>query len=162
VYDRIVVALDGSELAERVLPLVAPLVEKFGSSVTLLRATRPTGAILTGAAGGAAPLASPILDPAPIVEAERREAAEYLDMLVTRMSDVGLRVQTATPEGPGARAIVEYARRTGADLLALTTHGRGGLGRLVFGSVADEVLRHAPCPVLLVRVDEDVERAELT
>ena len=46
------------------------------------------------------------------------------------------------------------AREFGAGLIAMTTHGRGGLGRLMFGSVADAVLRHAPCPVLLVGVRE--------
>lgn len=51
-----------------------------------------------------------------------------------------------------ASAILESAQQLEADLIAMTTHGRGGLGRLVLGSVADEVVRHAVCPLLLVRV----------
>ena len=157
-YDRIVVALDGSELAEGVLPFVAPLIEKFGASVTLLRAITPPGAMLASAVAAD----GPVIDPMPLVEAERQEAASYLNALAARMREVGLTMQTVVPERSAAEAIVDEARRAGASLIALTTHGRGGLGRLVFGSVADAVLRHAPCPVLLVRVSETEERVELT
>jgi nucleotide-binding universal stress UspA family protein len=50
--------------------------------------------------------------------------------------------------------IVERARELGISLILMTTHGRSGLGRLVFGSIADSVLRHAACPVLLVRITD--------
>lgn len=151
VYERILVALDGSERAERVLPYVAPLADKFGASVTLLRATTSVGMVVAGD-----------IDPTPLLEAERQEATAYLAALAARLAEVGLTVSTASPEGPAADALVEHARRTGADLIALTTHGRGGLGRLLFGSVADAVLRHAPCPVLLVRLGEATGEPERT
>jgi nucleotide-binding universal stress UspA family protein len=67
--------------------------------------------------------------------------------------DTSLELQQ--PEGTAAEMILEHARRMKTDLIALTTHGRSGLGRVVFGSVADEVLRKAPCPVLLVQVSEE-------
>jgi nucleotide-binding universal stress UspA family protein len=54
-------------------------------------------------------------------------------------------------EGEAADAIVEQAAENGANLIIMSSHGRGGLGRLVFGSVADAVLRHSPVPVLLLR-----------
>ena len=154
-YDRIVVALDGSELAERVLPHAEALAERFGSTVSLLRAITPPGMIIAGSGAGAAPVAGPVVDPTPIVEAERQEAAAYLERLAQRLRGRGLAVETELPQGPTAELIVEHAGRVRADLIAMTTHGRGGLGRLVLGSVADQVLRNGPCPVLLVRVSED-------
>ena len=148
-YERIVVALDGSELAERVLPHVEALAEKFGSAVTLLRATAPRGAIpIDSAAVGVA-----AVEPESLVEAERGEAAEYLGRVAARLRARGLAVEVAQPEGAPAPVIVEHARGAGADLIALGTHGRGGAERLLLGSVADEVLRHAACPILLVRAE---------
>src|SRR2546425_719971 len=60
--------------------------------------------------------------------------------------------KVTSPEGAAREVIVERASALGVGLILMTTHGRGGLGRLVFGSTADSVLRHAPCPVLLVRI----------
>ena len=77
-------------------------------------------------------------------------------MLAGRLRRRGLAVTHEHHEGLAADVIVARARESRAALIAMTTHGRGGLGRLLFGSTADAVLRHAPCPVLLVRVsDED-------
>jgi nucleotide-binding universal stress UspA family protein len=154
-YARILVPLDGSDLAERVLPYVEALAKQFGSTVILLLATDlPRVLLTTGAAPGGTPLAVPVINPKPIVEGERRAAAGYLDAVAERLRAGGLTVECEQPNGPAAETIVEGARRLGADLIAMTTHGRGGLGRLVYGSVADAVLRSAPCPVLLVRVSE--------
>ncbi len=149
------VPVDGSALAEQVLPHVEALAEKFRSTVILLRATTPPGMIIAGSAAGAQPLAGGVVDPTPIVEAERQEAATYLQALGDRLRQKGLAVEYERAEGPAAEIIAERARSLGVDLIAMTTHGRGGLGRLVFGSVADAVLRNAPCPILLVRASED-------
>ena len=153
-YARILVALDGSELAERVLPHAEALAGKFGAAVTLLRGTTPPGAMISGAAAGAAPVAGPVVDPTPIIEAERSDAATYLNAVATRLRALGLAVDSVQPEGPAADVIIEEIQRSRADLVMMTTHGRSGLGRLVLGSVADEVLRRAPCPVFLVRATE--------
>ena len=151
-YERIVVALDGSEVAERVLTYVEPLAEKFGAAVSLVRATAP---LESGPAAQVAMESGGTIDPVPLVEAERREAAEYLERVVDRLRARGLSVTAAQPEGAAAESIVEHARGARADLIAMTTHGRSGLGRLVLGSVADAVMRNAACPVLLVRVSEE-------
>src|SRR5688500_4151693 len=150
-FARLLVALDGSEIAERVLPYAEALAERFGASVTLLRATPSAGALLAETAG-AIPVGGPVLDPTPIAEAERREAAGYLAAVADRLRGKGIEVRVEQPEGAADEILVRRAGELGADLIAMTTHGRGGLERLVFGSVADAVLRHAPCPVLLVRV----------
>ena len=99
----------------------------------------------------------PVLDPTPILEAERAEAIRYLNAVAARLKQHNLNVNTEHFEGPPADEIVERARALDVSLILMTTHGRSGLGRLVFGSVADSVLRHAPCPVLLVRVKPDEE-----
>jgi nucleotide-binding universal stress UspA family protein len=153
-YAQIVVALDGSPLAEQVLPYVEALATRFGSTVTLLRAIRAPGTIIAETTAPTTPVAGPVVDPTPIVEAERQEAAHYLESLADRLREQGLTIKDEVSEGPAAQVIVQRAQALGADLIAMTTHGRGGLGRLVFGSVADAVLRSAACPILLVRLNQ--------
>ncbi|SRR6266542_1263908 len=156
-YARILVALDGSPLAEQILPHVEALGKAFGSQVTLVRATEPPGRLINQTAG-VAPIGvpgNPVVDITPLIEEQRREAATYLRSTTDRLRGKGLTVESAQPEGLPADMVLQHARETGADLIAMTTHGRGGLGRLVFGSVADAVLRQALCPVLLVRVQEE-------
>ena len=168
-YRRILVALDGSDVAERILPHVEALADRFGSVLTLVRATPGVGAVVAATGTGAGPMAGEVVaatgagggpmdgevvDPTPIIEAERQEAAAYLDAAAARLRGRGLTVDCDRPEGPAGEQVVGRARELGADLIAMTTHGRGGLERLVFGSVADAVLRSAPCPVLLVRESE--------
>ena len=156
-YDRIVVALDGSQLAEQVLPHAEALGQRFQSTLVLVRATAAPDVL----APTAAALGGPVVDPLPIIEAEVREAVAYLEAVATRLRKQGLAVECEQRDGAPATVILDVARRRGADLIALTTHGRGGLLRLVFGSVAEEVLRKASCQVLLVRAsEEDGKQAE--
>jgi nucleotide-binding universal stress UspA family protein len=159
-YARIVVALDGSARAELVLPYVEALAEQFGSSVTLLRSTTASDVIAAPAiAATMSPLApniaAPPIDPSAVVAAERREAERYLDALAQRLRHYGLTVDYEQDEGSAADVIIERARQLDASLIAMTTHGRGGLERLVVGSTAEAVLRHAPCPVLLIRIGQE-------
>jgi nucleotide-binding universal stress UspA family protein len=155
VYRRIVVALDGSERAERVLPYVEPLAERFGAALTLLRVAVSAEGVAARTFGRvAAPIASPLVDPTPAVEAEQRSAAAYLASVADRLRARGIPADHDQRQGPVAEAIAAYALELEADLIALTTHGRTGLGRAVLGSVAEAVVRRAPCPVLLVRVRE--------
>jgi nucleotide-binding universal stress UspA family protein len=156
VYTRIVVALDGSPLAERSLPYVEALAEKFGSTVTLLRATASPAALLAAQAPLAtSPGAAVMLDPTPTVEAQHDDALAYLRAVEKRLAGRGVATDRALPEGDPADAVVRHALECEVDLIAMTTHGRGGLGRALMGSVADAVVRRAPCPVLLVRVNEE-------
>jgi nucleotide-binding universal stress UspA family protein len=153
-YDRILVALDGSVLAEQIVPHVEALAERFGSTVILLRAIPPPSVIIPGAGAGAEPVAGAVVDPTPIVEAERQQATTYLEAVADRLKAKGYTVDCEEPEGHADEILVRRARDLGVGLIALTTHGRGGLARAIFGSVADAVLRKAPCPVLLVRASE--------
>ena len=153
-YDKILVPLDGSEFAERVIPRIEPLAEKLGSALVLLQVTTAIETLIAEITPGIAGSGGVAVDPTPIMEAEQASAAEYLDALAVRLRAKGFKVEVDHPTGRAARAIIESARVHGADLIAMTTHGRSGLGRMVFGSVAEEVLRHALCPVLVVRLSE--------
>jgi nucleotide-binding universal stress UspA family protein len=96
-----------------------------------------------------------MLDPQPLMEAEQSAAAEYLRDWSDRLSAKGYTVEYEHPAGHASAVIVERARQIGVDLIVMTTHGRSGLGRLIMGSVTEAVLRHTPCPVLVVRVSGD-------
>ena len=169
-YEHILVALDGSANAERVLPHVQELAAKLGSRITLLRATTPAiDLIPPGAAGmpvgdlpayGRVPpeLAADQIEM--VVDAETKEAAVYLAGVAQRLSDSGLQVQVDYPNDRASDAILRRAEELGAGLIAMTTHGRSGLARALLGSVADEVVRRSKCPVLLVRVTDDEAEAD--
>jgi nucleotide-binding universal stress UspA family protein len=90
-YDHIPVALDGLEVAERILPHAEALGASFGSRVTLLRATTPQGTIVAETSTGASPIAPGLMDPTPSVEAERAEARTYLEAAAARLRARGSR-----------------------------------------------------------------------
>jgi CBS domain-containing protein/nucleotide-binding universal stress UspA family protein len=150
-FAHILVALDGSELAEQVLPYVGALAERFGSKVTLLRAVGDSLLLSESAEPSGLSSARP---EAPISDRTRVFPADYLNAIKGRLESVDIDVELEYPEVRASDAIVQRATDLGVALIAMTTHGRGGLGRVVHGSVASDVLRRAPCPVLLVRATE--------
>jgi nucleotide-binding universal stress UspA family protein len=154
-FSTIVVALDGSHLAERILPHVEALAERFGARVSIVRALTPPEKIVASVAAAGDPMGSSAVDPTPIMEAEEDDATAYLDRIAARLRARGITVEAFhTAESP-VEALIEHAHEIGADLIAMATHGRGGLRRLVFGSVTEDVLHHAPCPLLLLKVEHD-------
>jgi nucleotide-binding universal stress UspA family protein len=156
VYGKILVPLDGSKLAEGVLPHVQELARRFDSQVTLIQVVAPLSKLVaetvpaslepSGAAAAVGLEAA-----AEAVKAERERARAYLEGVAERLKAENTRVQMGIVEGMAGDAIVDYAHHNGVDLIAMSTHGRSGLLRLVYGSVADHVLRHAGTPVLLIR-----------
>jgi nucleotide-binding universal stress UspA family protein len=149
-FRHIVVALDGSAFAEQALPQVEALARRCGSTITLLRAVTPLEAGLMGEAM-ARPASSRAMGTAVREDIAQYNALAYLSRVQQRLARAGLTVRTDCPEGSHAEAIVSRSRTLQADLIAMTTHGLGGIRRAFLGSVADEVVRSAPCPVLLVR-----------
>lgn len=143
-YHSILVPLDGSELAELALPYAETWTRAFDAEVVLLRVPTLPAYVSLG------PDAS-LLVPALLSEAYD-EADAYLANVVRKLKAKGLIVHKAAVE-PSAIAdtIVDFARDAGIDCIVMSTHGRSGLGRWVYGSVADRVLRGAGVPVLLVR-----------
>ncbi len=141
---RVLVALDGSEDAEAILPFLERLADPVDVEVILLRVVEPPSPGEAHAAAGAVAPYTPLL--------RQLEAKEYLAEVAKRLGAKGLRVRTRLGLGAPAREIVDFAKADQADLIAMTTHGRGGLRRVLFGSVAEEVLRQAEIPVLLFRM----------
>jgi nucleotide-binding universal stress UspA family protein len=140
-YRHILVPLDGSEIAEQVLPHVEELAGAFGARVTIVRVIRPVDTV----AG------VPVATEERWLAEEEVDAVPYLEQVERRLRERGLDVRVMRPRGPVAATIVAQTVEQEADLIAMTTHGRTGLLRLALGSVAEEVIRQAPCPVLLVR-----------
>lgn len=143
---RILVPLDGSELAEGVLPHVRDLAKGLHARVHLvqvLEVSVPELMVYSTAASAEA------MEQA--TEKDRKEAEGYLSQLASRWQAEALDVSWEAVQGRAADMIVELAHSDKADLVAMSTHGRSGLGKLVFGSVADEVLREVGIPVLLAR-----------
>lgn len=144
-YEKILVALDGSALAEDVLPHVTGIATRTGSEVILLRVAPPVH-----------PTAEDVVAVMPVNREEemRRltdEFLSYLERVADRLRSVGLKVSTAVEFGDPAGRIVDYAQENGVGLIAMSTHGRSGISRWVYGSVAGRVLRAATVPILLIR-----------
>jgi nucleotide-binding universal stress UspA family protein len=133
-YQRIVVPLDGSKLAEGVLEHVRALAHCMGSEVVLMRVIAyPAYDFLLTDPGMSASLREQL----------EQEACNYLEPLAS--------ADAVVVTGPIADAIIEFAREKKADLIAMSTHGRTGPSRWLLGSVADRVVRGAGMPVLMVR-----------
>jgi len=142
---KILVPLDGSELSAAILPLVERLAGPFDLSIALLQAVEPLpSAAMTEL--------SPKLEE--VLARRQTEAEGYLSKVASAVGEKGLRVQHAVRAGTAVDVIQEYARDERIGLIAMTTHGRTGLGRLLFGSVAERVLRTAAVPVLLFKARE--------
>lgn len=154
-FRQILVALDGSHFAERILPSVESLAGLFGATVTLLQAVAPHSS------PASAELSQGVVtedwsgsEDGPVAADVPAHARAYLGNLSDALKERGLTVESECVPGEPSQVILRRARELGVDLVAITTHGRTGVDRVIFGSVAEEVLRHAPCPVLLVRVHD--------
>ena len=145
-FKRILVPLDGSPLAERALPPATALALKLESQVILLRALEiPTSPLPAYYPKAAKNLMLEVCDQM------RQEAESYLKTLEADLRRQGLDVRILLPDPPPAESIIDAAATEDVDLIAMSTHGRGGLARWAFGSVADKVAHHSSCPVLLIR-----------
>jgi nucleotide-binding universal stress UspA family protein len=135
----ILVPLDGSPLAEQALPPACRLARQTGASLVLLRAAPHS----PHASGDASPLRVTV-----------RDAEAYLRPLQQGLVQQGFTVRTRAFKTDPVGAILFAAKMYGADLIAMSTHGRSGLRRLLLGSVAEQVLHRSPLPVLLTRSTE--------
>ncbi len=140
-FERVLVALDGSEFSEAVLPHVEQIFGTSGAKLHLLRSVESERSWLTGE-HDARPSDG---------RTERDESEEYLSAMADQLGIRGYTVTWDVPEGDPADRINEIAESADVDLIALATHGRSGLTRIAVGSVAEEVLHKAPRPLMLVR-----------
>ncbi len=139
---HLLVPVDFSPCSRKALQYALAFARQFRARLTLLHVI-PTNYFVGSEFG-------PVDFPLP--EAELREAGER-ELAAMAIRDVGkaAAVATVVRQGPPVQEIVRFARETNADLILLSTHGRTGLKHVLMGSVAENVVRYAPCPVLVVR-----------
>jgi nucleotide-binding universal stress UspA family protein len=150
VYKRVLVALDGSASSEAVLQFLLEIAGPLDMTVMLLRVLEPLPPM---AIEGTRHVT---LDD---VAARQQDAEEYLAAIAAALRARGVSVTSEVRRGRPDTAILTAAHEGRADLIAMATHGRTGLGRLLFGSVAEAVLRHATIPVFMIRQPVPVETA---
>jgi nucleotide-binding universal stress UspA family protein len=143
VYKRILITLDGSNMAEKALSTALVLAEQFESELFLFRVVIPLPISYRAGAGSAA-----------AIEAAERdavlEAADYLDGVAAGIQEKGFGVQVATRLGNPSKAIVDFAQQNQIDLLVMCTRGQTGPARWLLGSVIDHVVRGSSSPVVVV------------
>ena len=140
-YKRALIPLDGSMVAESILPFILEVAGPLDMEVALLRVLVPVPPMTVEGM-------QVVIEDAGRL---RAEAEEYLASIAAELRAKGVRVTTAVRRGEPVAEILAGAREVDADLIAMTTHGRSGLSRLLFGSVAAAVLSHAEVPVFLMR-----------
>ena len=153
-YNKILVPLDGSQLAEKVLPHATAIAKATSAEVTLFTVVQYT----LGSLGGG------YVETLPEMMAERKavaraEAMIYLERIQRNLKDQGIVAHCDAIEDDVAGGIIAYAEQKGFDLIAMATHGRSGLDRFIMGSIAEKVVRGTLKPVLLIRALPVVPRA---
>jgi len=141
-YKKILVPLDGSDLARKALDQAEQLAPLFGAEIILFQVV-PFLPIY-----GSPEMVTPL-----IVDEKQRESAErYLNSLAETLRQKGLKVSASVKTGQQvAVEIIDFAKESGADLIIMSTHGRSGITRWVLGSIALKVLTRAETPILLIR-----------
>jgi nucleotide-binding universal stress UspA family protein len=151
---RIVVGLDGSELAETALPMAERLARTCAVPLVLVRVVESSALAFAGDPAGV------YVDYARLFEILQEGAAQYLETLAAELRRRGLTVETSVELGTPADALVAEARARTGTLLVLGTHGRSGWRAVALGSVARRVVVLAPSAVLLVHVAPEAARSE--
>ena len=152
-FKKILVCLDGSELAEQILPYAVVEALHFQGELVLFQVVPEPIAFSPGIPGAGA---APIQTDAMLSDAKRAldKAREYLEKMAAPLRKKGIKVDAVSVLGRAGEAILSYADSNNVNLIAIATHGRRGLERGVFGSVADYVLRESGLPMLVIRPQE--------
>ncbi len=145
-FTHVLVTLDGTPRGESVIPYAADIARSMRAELTLLRIVESgttdwseRGAI--GKASADATIRSLFLE----------QAQTYLDRVAAQLASTGATAHTLVRQGQPARQIVTTAKELDVDAIAMSTHSRRGINRLMFGSVAEQVLHETSLPVLLIR-----------
>lgn len=156
-YQTIVVPLDTSERAEKILPHIEALCGiKMGKVILVYVVESP----VLAASPTAPPAGAPVVTGEAYlnqVEATRSAGEDYLSRIQTILKTKGIEAEVVVETGAAASRIVEVAEERDADLIALASHGRTGLPRVFFGSVAAGILHRSEIPLLLVRSRDNAE-----
>lgn len=163
-FNRILVPLDGSEEAEGILPFVTAIVRGTEATVTLLavidtnsmEVARPRPEAQSSMAPGSLFVTGsreqPIVDTyrTQSEEAAEEEAKTALRVIARRLADQGVEARVEASSGPVAEEILRVAKKEGSDLIAMSTHGRGALGRAILGGVTDKIIHSSNVPTLTI------------
>lgn len=156
-FKHILVPLDGSELAGSVLPMVESLAKALQARVMLVRVV-DVGSI-TRSVTPAAPTAGFTPEMQQVVDdtlnAERDQAAAYLQEVASRLEQAGVNVQQEVREGLPPDELLTAVEDESIDIAVVATHGRSGITRTLFGSVADHLMRNSGKPILMVKPKEE-------
>ena len=137
-YERILVPLDGSQVAEAILPEVEVMAKAFDSTIFILRsyyANVPPG-----------------IDPTETQVATKKQAEDYVKKVTERVKGNGFSAKGYTRyESDASSAIMKHCKDHDISLIMMSTHGRGGIKNIILGSVAEKVIHQATTPILLVR-----------
>ena len=146
-FSKILVPLDGSKRAETIIPYVEQLAQQNNATVILLQVLEPNASIMT-------PYDMvPYID-VDAIEQRKQEANSYLTTLAGELGAHGIQVKQFIEQGPIVRSILDVAEREGVKMIAMASHGRTGLARVFYGSVAAGVLHQADRPLFIVRADD--------
>ncbi|MFO8143414.1 MAG: universal stress protein [Dehalococcoidales bacterium] len=144
-FDKILVCLDGSKLAEQILPFAIQEAIRFESRLVLLRVAAPMPAASANYGVASEEMVK-------MKSQNHKEAVTYLERIAEEIqAERNVEIEYSVKVGLAAETIVEFAEQNRVGLIAIATHGEGGIKRLVFGSVADYVLRNANLPMLVIK-----------
>jgi len=152
-FHRILVAIDGSEHAQRALAEAIDLASQGKSKLTVISVYQRPSTLLVGG-----PVVPPI-DLGGLEEALRREYEQLLDQALERVPE-DVSVVKVLADGQPAPAILAQARTDDSDLIVVGSRGRGGVATALLGSVSHQVLQHSGVPVLVVHVEKDKRAAQ--
>ena len=147
----VLVPLDGSPFAEHALPTATVIAKACRAKLQLVKVHEPPPPPVAADEAGL------------FLEADlqvRRDERAYLRQQASRIrAQAGLRITTEVLDDPIAAAIVQYAQRTGTDLIVMTTHAKGGMSEWLLGSVANRLVREVSVPILLLRPNDKLVAA---
>jgi nucleotide-binding universal stress UspA family protein len=164
-YAHILTPLDGSAVAAQALEHAVAIALHSQAKLTLVQVIPDVTTVATESVTPPVGTMSfekfaTSYDLSSMQEAWINEARGALHESVDRLAAAGVNATSIVLQGSPAEAILSYAEAEAIDLIVMSTHGRGGVARLIYGSVATQVLRSAPCPVLVVRARLGEGRAE--
>jgi nucleotide-binding universal stress UspA family protein len=150
-FKRLLVPLDGSRLSSRAIVYATEVARHFGAEITLLHVVHPTTPVpvTTGMVPGDTEITIQAA-----LEADKKNvssAKRYLRGKVRSIRNTGLSGSYEVIRGNPTQSILDFAKKYKIDLVIMTTHGKGGLKRVIMGSVADRIIRESGKPVLVVR-----------
>ncbi len=152
-FNDILVPLDGSDLSERALPMAQDLAKSSNATIHLIHLVSRAHELGAGRAIESVQAAELEIDMARrLTEGQLHRGRNYLEQISSQLSDAGIKIETefAVKAGDPAQNIIDYVKKHSISLVVMSTHGHGGLRRLLVGSVTERVIRSCEVPVLVV------------